>query len=46
MTDKLNNKQHMLKYGVNIKTNYIYKNFMEILREVGSQNKVGNLNKP
>ena len=35
MTEKLNNKQHLLKYGINIKTNYVYKNFMEILRDVG-----------
>lgn len=35
MTEKLNNRQHMLKYGVNIKTNYVYKNFMEVLSEVG-----------
>lgn len=35
MTEKLNNRQYMLKYGMNIKTNYVYKNFMEILREVG-----------
>ncbi len=30
MTEKLNNRQYMLKYGVNIKTNYVYKNFSEI----------------
>lgn len=35
MIEKLNNRQHMLKYGANIKTNYVYKNFMEVLSEVG-----------
>lgn len=41
MTEKLNNRQHMLKYGANIKTNYVYKNFMEILREVGLSKQSG-----
>ena len=31
----------MLKYGANIKTNYVYKNFMEILREVGLSKQSG-----
>ena len=35
IAEKLNNRQHMLKYGANIKTNYVYKNFMEVLSEVG-----------
>lgn len=31
----LTNKQHMLKYGINLKTNYVYKNFSEVLDAVG-----------
>lgn len=31
----LTNKQHMLKYGINLKTNYVYKNFSEVLEAVG-----------
>lgn len=40
MTEKLNNRQHMLKYGVNIKTNYVYKNFSEVLEAVGLPTKL------
>lgn len=31
----LTNKQYMLKYGTRLKTNHIYKNFSEVLEEVG-----------
>lgn len=35
IAENLSNRQHMLKYGINIKTNYIYKNFSEVLEAVG-----------
>ena len=35
IAENLSNKQYMLKYGINIKTNYIYKNFSEVLEAVG-----------
>lgn len=31
----LTNKQHMLKYGIDLKTDYVYKNFSEVLDAVG-----------
>lgn len=35
IAENLSNRQYMLKYGINIKTNYIYKNFSEVLEAVG-----------
>lgn len=35
IAENLSNRQYMLKYGINIKTNYIYKNFSEVLGAVG-----------